>query len=66
MDSSSCACVALSSLDALSCWAGGVARRARGCASPRPGFLWSVPTRLETRTKESKKLASIRVVNPDA
>ena len=39
---------------------------ASGCELPRPGLLWSVPTRLETRTKESNMSASIRVVNPDA
>ena len=32
---------------------------------PRSGS-WSVPTRLETRTKESNMCASIWVVNPDA
>ena len=29
-------------------------------------FIWSGPTRLETRTKESNMGASIRVANPDA
>ena len=37
-----------------------------GCALPRTSFLWIVPTRLETRTKESNLYASFMVENHEA
>ena len=53
-------------LDALSCWSRRVLLVGVAVHLQEPGLYWSVPTRLETRTKESNMCASVRVVNPDA
>ena len=61
-DSSPGARVGLSSLDPrMLSWP--AYSDARGCAPPRTSFLWIVPTRLETRTKESNLWANFMVEN---